>query len=161
MPKTCYFNQPAFTKDFSLFNSTLSSKTTFDSLIVHKKTGLVNTEFRGKHYFTVSQRSISLKSYEYWSRVKEITNQEGTVFDKPPAAIPGNIINQTNPDNPILGYFEVAATDFKRDAILPFQYFEGARDNDECSPFFRFRWPNRCCQCLFIDDASTIRPPWF
>ena len=160
-PKTCYINIPAFSKDFSLFNSTLSSKTSIDSLLILRKGELTNTLFRGLHYFSVSQRSITEQAYEYWSRVLEVTNQEGTVFDKPPAAVPGNLQNISDPKELILGYFELAAVDIKRAKIFPHEYFDESIDNDECSFFSRTRWPNRCCQCLNIKDATTIRPPWF
>ncbi len=160
-PKICYVNVPAFTKDFALFNSTLSGKTTIDSLVIHKKSRLSAVQFRGKHYFSVVQQSITKEAYEYWLRIKEVTNQEGTVFDKPPASVPGNIMNETNPEEHILGYFELAAIDVKRRGFIPSEYFAGSSESDECSPFNRRNWPRRCCECLELDDASTQRPSWF
>lgn len=160
-PKTCYLNIPAFSKEFTLFNSALSSKSRVDSLLLFKKQDLASVEFRGKHYFSVFQYTITEDAYEYWLRVKEVTNQSGTVFDKPPAPVFGNLINQTNPSQPVLGYFELASVSIARTFVLPFEYFAGATDQDRCGPFLRRSWPSSCCNCLDIPNATTTRPPWF
>lgn len=160
-PKTCYVNIPSFSKDLTLFNSSLSSKNQVDSLVLFKKQNLTAAEFRGKHYFSVFQYSITQSAYEYWLRVKEVTNQRGTVFDKPPAAVIGNLINETNETNLILGFFELANVSIQRTSIVPFEYFAGATDQDFCGPFLRSRWPQSCCNCSLISDATTLRPPWF
>lgn len=160
-PKTCYLNIPAFSKDFTLFNSALSSKSRVDSLLLYKKQDLSSVEFRGRHYFSVYQYTITEGAYEYWLRVKEVTNQSGTVFDKPPAAVIGNLTNETDPSRPVLGQFELASVSIARTFVLPFEYFAGASDQDRCGPFLRRSWPSSCCNCLDIQNATTIRPPWF
>lgn len=160
-PKSCYISETVLNNDFALFDSRTSSKSTIDSLVLYKKQELTNVDFRGKHYFTAFQYSITEEAFEYWLRVKEVTNQQGTVFDKPPAAVYGNFINLTDPNNQVLGYFELASIDLKRTAILRSEYFEGATDQDECGQFNRRNWPDRCCQCLLIDKATTDRPSWF
>ncbi len=160
-PKSCYVNIPAFSKDFTLFNSSLSSRSRVDSLLLFKKQDLTSTEFRGRHYFSVFQYTITESAYDYWLRVKEVTNQSGTVFDKPPAAVIGNLTNATDPSVPVLGYFELASVSIARDFVLPFEYFADAPDQDRCGPFLRRSWPGSCCNCLEIPDATTLRPAWF
>ena len=160
-PKSCYINVPAFSRDFTLFNSSLSAKSKVDSLSLFKKQDLTSTEFRGRHYFTVFQYTITEGAYEYWLKVKEVTNQSGTVFDKPPAMVIGNLSNKTDLSQPVLGYFELTSVQIAREFIIPSEYFEGAFDQDRCGPFLRRTWPGSCCNCLEIQNATTFRPPWF
>lgn len=75
---------------------------------------LVDQSFLSRHYFTVRQLSISKNAYEYWRRVRELVNNTGSVFDSPPASIQGNLYNVTNPDEVVLGYFEVARAKVSR-----------------------------------------------
>ena len=161
IPKTCYINEPSFTKDFTLFDSRLSNKNNVDSLLMLEKFGLKAVDFRGKHYFTVNQYSLTEKALHYWERVKAITNQQGTVFDKPPAAVLGNMVPISESNVVVLGYFELANVSIKRTSILPFQYFAESPDQDECSIFNRRNWPDRCCSCSMINGATTLRPDWF
>lgn len=160
-PKSCYINIPAFSKDFTLFNSSLSSRSRVDSLLLFKKQDLTSTEFRGRHYFSVFQYTITESAYIYWLKVKEVTTQSGTVFDKPPAAVIGNLTNMTDPSMTVLGYFELASVSIARSSIFPFEYFADAPDQDRCGPFLRRSWPGSCCNCLEIPDATTLRPAWF
>lgn len=160
-PKTCYVNTPSFTNDFTLLTSETLGRTQVESLVVLEKGDLNPSHYRGKHYFTVSQLSISKSAFQYWERLKEVINQDGTVFDRPPARVLGNLYNQSSNEIPVLGYFEVAAVDIKRTSFLPSDFFEFTGITEECSLFSRNRWPSTCCQCLGLPNSTTLRPPWF
>ncbi len=160
-PKTCYVNTAAFTNDFTLLTSDVLSRGQVDSLVVLQKGDLNPSHYRGKHYFTVYQLSITPAAFQYWERIREVINQDGTVFDRPPARVLGNLYNESNDQIPVLGYFEVASVDIERTAFLPSEFFEFTGITEECSFFSRNRWPPTCCQCLGLPNATTIRPPWF
>lgn len=86
--------------------------------------------FDRKHYFSVIQSSLTKEAHDYWSRVNSITARSGSIFDTPPASIPGNITS-SNPDESVLGFFEVVALDTARTLVT----------NDDLNIFF-----DRPCQ---------------
>ena len=55
----------------------------------------------------VSQYAISEKEYEFWRLMKEINESGGDIFDKQPFPIISNIHCVSDPDESVLGYFQV------------------------------------------------------
>ena len=55
----------------------------------------------------VSQYAISEKEYEFWRLTKEINESGGDIFDKQPFPIISNIHCVSDPDERVLGYFQV------------------------------------------------------
>jgi hypothetical protein len=53
----------------------------------------------------VKQYALSKETYNYLDQLKKINYQQGSLYDTPPAQIPGNIRNLTHPEKPVLGYF--------------------------------------------------------
>lgn len=122
-------------------------------------------EFRGRHYFLVNQRSITREAFEYWEKIDLIANQSGSIFDAPPAAVPGNIYNVNDEREIVLGFFELTSIDILR------QFVTGGSFSDFfkfpiniCptleNPFVGFPDP-ACCNCQLIRNATLERPPWF
>jgi hypothetical protein len=62
----------------------------------------------------VSQYSISGKEYEFWSMMKKIVESGGDIFDKQPFPIISNIHCVSDPDENVLGYFQVCGASRKR-----------------------------------------------
>jgi hypothetical protein len=62
----------------------------------------------------VRQLSISKEEYEFWNRMKQISESGGDIFDKQPFQISGNIHNKREPDELVLGYFQVSGAKLKR-----------------------------------------------
>jgi hypothetical protein len=56
---------------------------------------------------------VSKRYYEYMNKLILIAEGSGGPFSTPPATVRGNIINQTNPNNYALGYFNLSETDFR------------------------------------------------
>lgn len=160
-PKVCYIHKSGDSRQFEIFNSGLLRSKQVDSFLISTITDLSPVEFRGKHYFTIYQYTISQSAYTYWQGLKDLQNQEGTVFDKPPAALRGNIISLDDPEEEqVLGYFEVSSIDIFRVFVLPSDFYPQVGEDDECAPFQSF-WPKSCCNCLQLENSSTFRPPWF
>jgi len=55
----------------------------------------------------VSQYTISENEYEFWRLTKEISESGGDIFDKQPFPIISNIHCVSDPDENVLGYFQV------------------------------------------------------
>jgi hypothetical protein len=61
----------------------------------------------------VSQYAISEKEYEFWRLTKEINESGGDIFDKQPFPIISNIHCVSDPDESVLGYFQVCGVNKK------------------------------------------------
>ncbi|MFY0652145.1 MAG: DUF4249 domain-containing protein [Cyclobacteriaceae bacterium] len=70
--------------------------------------------FTIKYSQLVSQYTISENEYFFWKNLQESNEELGNLFDKQPAKVIGNIINVTNPDEPVLGYFSASGLIEKR-----------------------------------------------
>jgi hypothetical protein len=67
----------------------------------------------------VKQYSISADEYEFWKNLQEINESGGDIFDSQPFPVYSNIHNINDPDEMVLGYFEVSAVKSKRIFITP------------------------------------------
>ncbi len=123
---------------------------------------IVDISFLSRHYFTVRQLSISKDAYDYWRKVRELLNNTGSVFDSPPAPIQGNLYNVNNPDEVVLGYFEVGKAKVSRIyttlADVPFLLekiceYDPARRRDQYEP--------TCLSCNVFPDSQTAFPEWW
>ena len=61
-----------------------------------------------QYHIMVMQLSISKQEYEFWESMKKINETGGDIFDKQPFQINGNIHNINNPNEQVLGYFQVS-----------------------------------------------------
>ena len=121
-------------------------------------------EFRGRHYFLVNQQSITKEAHTYWRKVDQIANQSGSIFDAPPAPVLGNIKNVTNPEEIVLGYFEVSNIDSLRGFVTEgdfndFYLFPKNVCEDANNPFSRNG--RFCCNCTLLENVSLERPSWW
>jgi len=157
---TCYIYQDGNNQNFNILRSQDIEGTVVNQIKVASKSDLPIREFDNRHYFIVYQQSITRKAYDYWLKVKEITGQQGTVFDKPPAPIQGNVLNLNDPGNHALGYFELSAVDTIRPFIIPSEFEEAITREKVCGQFNRRNWPPECCNCFVLDGASLDRPAW-
>lgn len=118
--------------------------------------------FAADYYFGIVQSTIDKQAYEYWELVDEISNTQGSIFDVPPAPVPGNFRNVNDPDEEVLGYFEVARSDTTfvrvRGDALPF-FVPLACPG---LPLGVTDEPAECTNCLLIENSTYHRPYfWF
>ena len=62
----------------------------------------------------VNQYSISEGAYNYWEQMRINSNEQGGLYEKQPLAIKGNLLNETNSDKEVLGYFYAASETERR-----------------------------------------------
>ena len=62
----------------------------------------------------VRQYSLSAESYSFWKRLQDINQNMGSLFDPTPMAVNGNIHHVSDPEIPVLGYFQASAVSTKR-----------------------------------------------
>ncbi|GMQ28122.1 DUF4249 family protein [Algoriphagus confluentis] len=122
----------------------------------------VDQSFLSRHYFNVQQLSITEDAYRYWTQIREVVNNTGSVFDSPPAPVRGNLYNVNDPDEVVLGYFEVAKSRvtriFTTAADVPFfvekacEFIPGKR-RDQYLP--------TCLTCSAFANSTSQFPPWW
>jgi hypothetical protein len=115
-------------------------------------------EFYVRYYFNLIYYAISERRFRYWQKVDELINQSGTIFDIPPANIPGNISNSKNPRELVLGYFQSTATDTVRTFLTRADLnFNLTNPCDPINPSPHFG----CNGCTRIENSTHERPHYF
>jgi len=80
-----------------------------------------NHSQRLEHLYSINvlQYSISKQAYNYWNQMRINLHQTGGLYNNQPFAIKGNMKNNSNPSNEVLGYFMVSRLKEKRIFIPP------------------------------------------
>ncbi|MGY6521037.1 MAG: DUF4249 domain-containing protein [Mongoliitalea sp.] len=125
----------------------------------------VDDSFLNPFFVTIKQYSLNQATFEYWEKIRIAVNNQGGIFDIPPAPVNGNFQNLSNPEERVLGVFEVAKVQKTR-------FFTTAED----VPFFLPRpcvfsparpvssYPGFCLSCEERAQGRTIirqRPSWW
>ena len=113
----------------------------------------VDLSFQTLHYFNVIRSVINEETHEYWRRLDQIVNRQGSIFDVAPAGVPGNVLSN-NDDGRVLGFFEVVAVDTTRLRMtrndIPLFIFDPCEKVGQA--FLElFTVPRDCRQCL-VDE---------
>lgn len=74
----------------------------------------VTDRLKYKYSMMVNQYSLNSDEFEYWDKLKAVTQDVGSLYDITPASIPNNIYCIENPAQKVLGYFSVSAKKSKR-----------------------------------------------
>ncbi len=101
-----------------------------------------------KYSINVKQRSLNQEAYQYWSNLQLTTEKLGGLFDPQPGSVTGNIFNVNNPNEPILGFFDVGEVKEKRLFI----------NSSELPPDLRSFLPFGNCELdsVSVADARTV-----
>jgi len=76
-----------------------------------------------KYSMLVKQYSISQDEFNYWGKIRDISQNVGGLYDIVPASVGGNMICVDNPQEAVLGYFSVSSVSSKR--LFVEDYFHG------------------------------------
>lgn len=67
-----------------------------------------------KYSVIVTQHTLTEQCYVYYQDLKEVNEERGTLFDKAPLTLVGNMQNLSDPDQAVLGNFQVSGAVTKR-----------------------------------------------
>lgn len=131
-----------------------------DQLIIKRR---LDWTFFSRHMFSVYLSALNENAYDYWKKVDLLIQRNGSIFDPPPAAVPGNLYNVNDPEEVVLGFFEASSMlDTARVMVLrgelpfdPLPYCE----YDRTTPIDRY--PDGCVNCLELKNSSLNRPGYF
>ena len=81
-----------------------------------------------RYSLLVRQHALDEAAYLYWSRLKDVSQSLGGLFDPVPFSVQGNIRCVSDPDEQVLGYFSGGEVEEKRITIantnLPLGYYQ-------------------------------------
>lgn len=109
----------------------------------------------------VEKLSLSYDAYQYFKKLKDLVDNNGNLDAPPPAAIIGNIFNPDNPDEIVLGRFNVSSSNeaslfIKRDHITDQQLERIIEPILEGDPPFK---PNiTTAACKESRTRTSLRP---
>lgn len=160
VPPTCYIAQSVDPQRIVLFSSETSTATSIPDLPLVSRQ--IDPSFKERHYFTTYQSSMTREAYDYWKKVDVVANQNGSIFDTPPARIQGNIKSVADADITVHGYFQAVNQRMNRFYLLPddlpFRLTEHCEYRAE-RDFLDY--PRECLDCLSARNSSHNRPSWF
>jgi len=64
--------------------------------------------FSDKYLVRIEQHTLTREAFQFFSLLNGQLSINGDIFDPPPATLRGNIINLTNPDENVIGYFRTS-----------------------------------------------------
>jgi len=67
-----------------------------------------------KYSMLVQQFALSEEAYLYWENLRQSSEQQGTLSDRQPGSLPGNIVSLDDPSETVIGLFEVCKASEKR-----------------------------------------------
>ena len=70
--------------------------------------------FRRRYSILVQQYSLSAEAYRYWDNLRITSEQQGSLSDRQPGSLAGNMFSVSNPDEIVIGYFEAGQVSEKR-----------------------------------------------
>jgi hypothetical protein len=115
-----------------------------------------------KYSMLVNQYSLTEEEYHYWEKLKNVTEDVGSLYDITPANIQGNINCIEDPSEKVLGYFSVSSVKSKR--IFINDSFKGLVNlYTECvsdTIFGNGEIPYLNVLYWIIEDNPFARPPY-
>ncbi|HMG89565.1 MAG TPA: DUF4249 family protein [Chryseolinea sp.] len=156
----CYITQSAEPQKLVLLDRERVNATEYNGQLL--TTRLIDESFIYEHYFLSYQSVLSEDAYNYWTKVEELIEGNGSIFDAPPAIIPGNVTSKTDESERVFGYFQVINQALHRFSLvktdLPFVLAFGDCQGNGPQVYPPRRW---CIDCLTVKNSSNTRPPWF
>ena len=109
------------------------------------------------------QFNISQSAYKFWSDVTVQKENVGSIFDKTPSSVFGNLYSTSDPEERVLGYFGVYGFSEQRVFFNDLDYPQTTDYGDACSGP-QGPYPRDCYNCLRYlggGDGSNNKPIWW
>lgn len=145
-----------------------STSSLSQDVIIHYPLKYISNEtdrLKVKYSMLVNQYSLNEEEFEYWQKLKSVTQDVGGLYDVIPAEIPNNIYCIENPSQKVLGYFSVSAKSSER--IFIKEYFRGIINLykaciDDTIPAYNPPLPNLGISVWILESqpGSPVIPPF-
>jgi len=114
------------------------------------------------YHFKVITETVDENTYSYFEKIKQILSLSGSMFDPPAAKITGNMVNLTNEEATVYGYFYATEQDTMSQFIEP---TTGDVPDFFCLRPFSGMPPETCIDCTVWrsqgDGVAVIRPDFW
>lgn len=118
-----------------------------------------DSTFNDVNVFRVFQRTLTLTGFTYWVNQEKVFSQGGSIFDSSPTSVRGNLVNQNDPEDQILGNFEVFSADT---ALISMTLTDFTPDiPPEICVFRRCNVNAPCLACELVPNSSLTKPDFF
>lgn len=158
-PAPCYFVLNPDPQRINLFSSLEVSSGRIEKRLMARRA--IGTPLLHRYFILIKQWSLTQEAYTYWNNVRKNIEQTGSIFDIPPATVPGNIRNVENPEEVVYGYFGASSvvetrTELKGEDVPnfipdPCEFTPGRRLNE---------YPRFCLRCSEV-RGFTSKPSYF
>jgi len=174
-PQICYIINELSSQDIFLVDGSEIRNVNLNNREVAVRP--IDFSFKTKHYFNIIQLGLNKETHDYWQTLQSITTRQGSIFDTPPAAVPGNFTSSDLTEE-VFGFFEAASVDTTRLLVtnndIPLFFLDPCQTDRE--DFFRIlRLPQECISCLIeeeiyepecifcslLPNSTTARPSYF
>ncbi len=140
-----------------------SEALTHDVISMYPLATIPNKDERLYYRYSILLRQYTLPvaAYRYWDIIKKNSSQLGTLFDRQPSQLVGNIHSVTHPDNPVIGYLVAAGVQQKRIFIKNEELRDWAFDpllGKNCAIGYVGQDPN---DFTFYDYPDINYRPWY
>lgn len=156
---SCWVTETENYKRFNLFTDDFYE----DSRIKNLEIDIIDVDFKFgvKYVVEIQQYTIGSNAYEYFKGLKHQLERNGSFSDPSPYRVIGNIKNQEDADEVVLGYFYAAGVSSRHLAVkrvdIPLSTLKGG---PHCDPPFFGGPPIECTSCEAYTNKS-FEPPVF
>jgi hypothetical protein len=161
IPPSCYVNRQVQPQKIPVFSSAGFS----GDIIPRQLIGRIDLDyaFNNKNVITVKTFSQTREAYEFYRKVGFTLNNTGSLFDTPPAAIPGNIYNVEDPTEEILGYFDAASIELQRVTVSrdDFPFLVPSTECEYVPGQQADQYNQYCIDCTTLEGSSFERPDFY
>ena len=156
----CFYKVPNEFDQLILFSSVDDSQEKLEKYLVYSRLTAPYIEFNELHYFVVSQYSLSESTFDYWDKIRVVSNQTGSIFDKIPAGVPGNL-SEVDGSSEVLGYFEVTSVVVDLTLSTRQDVIEKIQMPQACNYHFPiYLQPDYCCYCWTLPNMLPKPDYW-
>jgi hypothetical protein len=111
IPYTCWMEES--TADIIIGSTeSLSENQIMDKII--QVIPFTQNKLHVRYSILVRQYALDKEAYNFWLNLQNTTETSGSLFDRQPTELRGNITNLSNPQEPVLGYFDIYEVKKKR-----------------------------------------------
>lgn len=162
-PQTCYIYPPDFIPPIKLLKGDdYSPGLPIAETLVRRS---IDYWFGERYSFSVYQTTHTKAAFDYWAKIDLLVSLEGSIFDRPPAPVNGNVFSVDDPSEEVLGYFSGVAVDTAHLFMSRFDVLDFEPVQPLCGiPGFPLNGSfnvTACCNCLSLDYSTYDRPDFW
>jgi len=118
----------------------------------------LDTRFAFLYCFHVRMYTMNEQEFQYWRSVKDLLENEGTLYDPPVGNVKGNLFNINDATEQVIGYFSAAGVVYQR-YFVSSQALGSHYVNPPCN--FSTRSSPPCRDCLILKNSTLNRPGYW